>query len=69
MHVSLSGGKRVLILLESRIIPKKRREVAGPLTFSNARDTPSSSHVLVMMLKFCLQIGEVGGPMVKKSSK
>ena len=61
--------KRVSVLLETRIIPKKGREVAGPSTFSNAKGTPSCSHVLVMMFKFCLQIPKVGDPMVKKSSK
>ena len=61
--------KPASILLESRIIPKKGREVAGPSTFSNAKGTPSFSHVLVMMFKFHLQISEVGGLMVKKLSK
>ena len=69
MRVSLSGSKCVSILLESTVIPKKGREIAGPSTFSNAKGTLRSSHVLVMMFKFCLQISEVGDPTVKKSSK
>ena len=67
--MSAYHGKRASILLESRIICKKGREVAGPSTFSNAKDTPSCSHVLVLIFKFCLQIPKVGGPMVKKSAK
>ena len=61
--------KPATILLDSRIIPKKGREVAGPSAISNARGTPSSSFVLVMMFKFHLQISEVGSPMIKKLSK
>ena len=63
----MSSGRRVSILFESRIIPKNGREVAGPSTFSIARGTPSSLHVLVMMFKFVLQVSEVGGPMVKNN--
>ena len=69
MHISLSRDRRASILLESKIIPKNGREVAGPSIFSNARGTPSSLHILMMMFKFVLQVSEVGGPIVKKSSK
>ena len=69
MHINLSYGRGASILLESKIIPKNEREVAGPSFFCMFRGSPSLSHVLVMILYFSLQISEVGGLMVKNSSK
>ena len=69
MHISLSYGRGASFLLVSKIIPKSGRKVAGSSFFCKVMDSPSFSHVLVMILYFSLQISEVGGPMVKNSSK
>ena len=68
MHISLSYGRGASMLLESKIIPKNGREVAGSSFFCKVMDSPSFSHLMVMILYFSLHILEVGGPMVKNSS-
>ena len=57
------------MLLESKIIPNNGGEESGSSFFCKVRGSPSLSYVLVMILHFVLQMLEVGGPMVKNSSK
>ena len=57
------------MVVESRRIPKKVREVEGPSSFSGLVGELMRLHTPFVVSILCLHIGESGGPAVKKSSR
>ena len=69
IHCNLSFGRRVSILLVSKVMPKKVRQCDGPSTFSRASGIPSVEHISLIVHKLWVQVEDPGGPRVKKPSK
>ena len=57
------------MVVESRRIPKKVREVEGPSSFSGLVGELMRLHTPFIVSILCLHIGESGGPAVKRSSR
>ena len=53
----------------SRVIPKKVRFCEGPSIFSKARGIPSKEHISLITVRLLVNVGNCGGPMVRKLSK
>ena len=58
-----------VIETESSNIPKNVREVVGPSVFSVLMGTLMVEHTWLMAAMLSLQMFELGGPAVKKSSR